>query len=246
MLKERELKILEIIAGSNEPVGSWFIVNKLEEDQISVSSATVGRYLNHLEQRGYLKKHGIKGRTITPKGQEIVEYTYKSQNLETHKENLDKLINSKVLNTFLQVLEARKAIEKTIARLAAEHITDEELETLESILTRQQKAYAEHKSAAQNDIDFHKTIALASRNDALYSLYMMLSMMGQQSELFEELLQRLHIPYMGSHRAIYEALKKHAPDEAELCMEAHLNRLRKDVNTFWHEFSEHKSIGVHS
>ena len=244
MVNNRELRILEIIDEAAEPVGSWYVVDKLEDEGIHVSSATVGRCLNHLEKQGYLKKHGIKGRTITPEGKYIVSHTYKTQSLETHKKKLDTLINSKVLNKFLMVLEARKAIEITSVRLAAQHITDEELEKLDTILNEQQRLYEQKKSAAHTDIEFHQTIAMASRNEALHSLYMMLAMMGQQSELCEELLQRLHVPYMGSHRAIYDALKERTPDKAEQSMKDHLNRLRRDVDTYWHEFTEHNTITI--
>jgi DNA-binding FadR family transcriptional regulator len=142
------------------------------------------------------------------------------------------------------VLEARQAIERTTARLAAMHITDEELQTLEKILDKQQQAYDEHKSIAHDDIEFHRTIALASRNEALYSLYMMLSLMGQQSELFEELRKRVHRHYMGSHRAVFDALRNHDPEKAEESMSAHLDQLCKDVNTYWHDFQENRKITI--
>lgn len=240
--KNRELAILEIIAESDEPVGSWHVVNRLEEEGISVSAATIGRMLNKLETQGYLQKHSIKGRTITPQGLEAIDHTYKTRKIEEHKRHLDELINSNVLHKFLQVLEARKAIERTTARLAAEHITDEELDKLSQIIERQQNDYNQQKSAAQDDIDFHRTIAVASRNEALYSLYMILSMMGQQSELFEQLRNRLHAPYMGSHRAIFEALKTRSPEQAEAAMAQHIDHLCEDVDTYWHEFNQTHSI----
>jgi DNA-binding GntR family transcriptional regulator len=43
---------------------------------------------------------------------------------------------------------------------------------------------------------------------------------------------------MGSHKSIYEALRKRSPEEAEKSMEHHLEQLMKDVNDYWHEFME--------
>lgn len=243
-MNERDLAILEIVAEAGEPVGSWYIMNKFEEMGNIISSATIGRLLNQLEKKGFLEKHGIKGRTITALGREAISSTYKSMKLEEHKKNLDELINSDVLHKFLMVLEARQAIERTTARLAAIHINDEELQTLEKILDKQQQAYDEHKSIAHDDIEFHRTIALASRNEALYSLYMMLSLMGQQSELFEELRKRVHRHYMGSHRSVFDALRNHDPEKAEESMSAHLDQLCKDVNTYWHDFQENRKITI--
>jgi len=241
-MNERELSILEIVAEAGEPVGSWYIMNKFTEMGIQLSSATIGRLLNQLERQGFLEKHGIKGRTITELGRQAITLTYQTMKLEEHKKNLDELINSDLLHKFLMVLEARQAIERTTARLAATHISDDELDTLKKVLDRQQHDYDENISIAQDDIDFHRTIALASRNEALYSLYMMLSLMGQQSELFEELRKRVHRHYMSSHMAIYDALKKHDPDKAEESMTAHLDQLCKDVNTYWHDFQENRKI----
>jgi len=243
-MTERDLTLLEIVAEAGEPVGSWYIVDKFEESGVSLSSATIGRMLNQLEKKGFLEKHGIKGRTITEKGVDAISTIRKSMKLEEHKKNLDDLINSDVLHKFLMVLEARQAIERTTAKLAAERITDDEIQALERIIHKQQQDYVEHNSIAQDDIDFHRTIALASRNEALYSLYMMLSLMGQQSELFEELRKRVHRHYMGSHRAIFDALKQRNPEKAEKSMAGHLEQLCKDVNTYWHDFQENRKITI--
>jgi GntR family transcriptional regulator, transcriptional repressor for pyruvate dehydrogenase complex len=240
MMDNRELTILEIISRTSEPIGSWFIVNEFEEIGITISSATIGRLLNLLEKRGFLKKHGIKGRTITELGKKTIKMEYKSLKLEEHKKTLDELINSNVLHKFLMVLEARKAIERTTARLAAEHISNEELDKLRINIEKQQTDYEDNNSIAQDDIDFHRTIALASRNEALYSLYMMLSLMGQQSELFEELRKRVNRHYMSAHKAIYEALKEHSPEKAEISIVNHLDQLALDVNTYWNDVNNKK------
>ena len=243
-MNNRELTILEIIAKTSEPIGSWYIVNEFEELGVTISSATIGRLLNQLEKRGYLEKHGIKGRTITKLGKETIETEHKTLKLEQHKKTLDDLINSNVLHKFLMVLEARKAIERTTARLAAEHISNEELDRLKINIEKQQSDYEDNNSIAQDDIDFHRTIALASRNEALYSLYMMLSLMGQQSELFEELRKRVNRHYMSAHKAIYAALKEHSPEKAELSIVRHLDQLALDVDTYWNDFKENKKIIV--
>ncbi|MCK5674839.1 MAG: hypothetical protein KAH95_15775, partial [Spirochaetales bacterium] len=72
----------------------------------------------------------------------------------------------------------------------------------------------------------------------LYSLYMMLSLMGQQSELFEELRKRVNRHYMSAHKAIYDALKEHSPEKAELSIVKHLDQLALDVNTYWNDFDQ--------
>lgn len=237
-IDEKELLVLEIIRDSNEPVGSWVIADKLVEKGYSVSSATVGRILNKLEKMGYLEKEKFRGRVITKKGEEAIKTTNVINKIEFHKKKLEKYINTKVLEDFLMILEARKSIERTTARLAAENITQEEIAELERILETQENNYRMHKSISQNDLDFHKAIARASRNKVLETLYHIISLSGQQSEIFEYLREKVGAPYMVSHRKILEALKKGDPDESEKSMIEHIENLIKDVRTYWKTFNE--------
>jgi len=233
-----KLKILEIIASSNEPLGSWNLVNEIEKEGKRLSPATVGRILNELEKNGYLEKQSFKGRIITDEGLAAISNAKRDLKIEEHKKNLDDLINSKVLQNFLMVLEARKAIERTTAALSARHINDEELRQMERILDKQELHHRDSVGVAQDDIEFHSLIAKTSRNKALFSLYMILSMMGQQSELFAKLRTRVGAPYMVSHRNIYEAVKNRDPGKAEECMIHHIDNLCHDVDTYWHEYAE--------
>lgn len=234
--------ILEIINESEGPVGSWYIVNAFTERGIDVSSATVGRELNQLEVLGYLEKHGFKGRSITALGKQVIEAANTRVELDFYKKSLDDMINSDVLENFLMVLEARLAIERQTARLAAQRITESELDVLESCLRNQASHSKDHQSIANDDISFHSTIAKASKNKALFSLYMMLSAMGQQSQLFEELRHRVGDNYSNYHGRILTALQSRNADEAEQCMIDHISKLIKDVDQYWHEYQANRKV----
>ena len=230
--------ILEIINESEDPVGSWYIVNAFTEKGVEVSSATVGRELNQLEVLGYVEKHGFKGRSITALGRRVIEAANTTLEIDYYKKSLDDLINSNVLENFLMVLEARMAIERQTARLAAERITDDELSELERCLENQQNHSKDHQSIANDDISFHSSIAKASKNQALFSLYMMLSTMGQQSQLFEELRHRVGDNYSNFHERILKALQAHNQVMAEQCMVDHISKLIFDVKQYWNEYKK--------
>ena len=239
ILKEKWKKqILEIIADSTEPVGSWFIVNELKERGVEVSSATIGRELNQLENMGLVEKQSFKGRLITQKGRDFIAEANSSIKLDFYKKSLDEFINSNVLENFLMVLEARQAIERETVRLAAERITDEEIEELTLRINAQQNHFDKDMSVAEDDIAFHSSIAKASKNKALFSLYMILSTMGQQSELFEQLRKRIGDSYTGFHQEILDALKKHNAEKAEASMLRHIDSLKEDVKQYWHDYKE--------
>lgn len=238
ILDEKELIVLQCIASSKTPIGSWFLVEKLEEKGIQISSATIGRILNRLEKLGYLEKESSKGRIIKPEGLEALERAKIIQNINYHKKELDRLISTEVLESYIMVLQARKAIERETARFAAQNITDVEIEYLGDILKKQDEMHERNQSVAETDIAFHKAIAKASRNKVLESLYNILSTLGQQSTLFEYMRAKVKPTYGVSHKEIFEAIKKHDEDEAERCMIRHIENLIKDVSIYWDEYSD--------
>jgi GntR family transcriptional regulator, transcriptional repressor for pyruvate dehydrogenase complex len=234
ILDEKELIILECIAESVEAIGSWYLVEKLDERNISISSATIGRVLTHLERLGYVEKAGFKGRIITQSGLKAIENAKTIQKINFHKEELDRIINTKVLDDFIMVLQARKAIERETVILAAQNITEQEIKRIDEILMHQENNYREKRSIAEDDINFHKTIAKASRNSVLEALYNIISTYGQQSELFEYVrAAQIKMPYNVAHRRIFEAIKNHDEVEAEKAIDEHMQNLIRDVTAYW-------------
>jgi DNA-binding FadR family transcriptional regulator len=215
-------------------------MNSFRDEGVEVSSATIGRELNQLDMLGFVEKHGYKGRSITVKGRKVVEEANNRQEIDYYRNSLDELINSNVLENFIMVLEARLAIERQTARLAAERITDQELAELYQCVENQQIHSRDHQSIANDDIAFHSGIARASKNKALFSLYMMLSSMGQQSQLFEQLRARVGDSYSTFHQNILDALERRDPEEAEVCMMEHIGKLTSDVNQYWEEHKRNR------
>jgi len=232
-LDDRELIVLECIRDSAEPLGSWSLVEHLEGRGYRVSSASIGRILYKLEQRGYVEGQGNRGRIITEAGIAVIGKTRAFNSMDAHRKDLENLINSKVLEDFIMVLQARKAIERETARLAAENITEPEKRALTTILEEQEIKAARGESIADVDIAFHRGIAAASRNSALLALYGILSTMGQQSELFEFVRSRVNAPYRPAHRSILDAICSHDPDEAERSIIRHMDALIGDVTRYW-------------
>jgi GntR family transcriptional repressor for pyruvate dehydrogenase complex len=238
VLDERDIIVLECIRDSGGPIGSWSLVEHLEEKNQSVSSASIGRILYRLEKYGYVEAVGNKGRVITKAGIKAIELVKTFNSIDSHKKELEKLINSKVLEDFIMVLQARKAIERETVRLAAENITDAKKKKLGSILEEQEIKAKKGESISGIDIDFHMEIARASHNTALQSLYGILSMMGQQSELFEFMRSQVTATYRQAHRSIMDAIFAHDADEAERCVIRHIDALIDDVTKYWDHFRE--------
>jgi len=238
ILDDKELTVLECISSSETPIGSWFLVEKLEEKGIKVSSATIGRILANLERYGYVEKEKYKGRTITEKGIDAIEKAKTIKKINYHKNQLDKIITTDVLEKYMMVLQARLAIERETAKLAAQNITEEEIKHLEEILKQQEEDYKAGKSIADDDINFHKAIAKASRNEVFEALYNIISTYKQQSTLFERIRRQVKSPYNVAHRKIFNAIKNHNDIEAEKYMIEHMENLMEDVARYWDECRE--------
>lgn len=235
-LQDKEIAVLESLKASKGPVGSWNLVEKLEEKGYFISSATVGRILNSLEKRGYAQKDGNNGRIITQDGLDALSKSKIKNHINEQTQALGQLISTTLLEDYIIVLQARKAIERETARLAAENITDEELSFLHNILGEQREKHKKGQSVADCDISFHKAIAKASGNKVLETLYILLFSYGQQTTLFEHVRRQVNAVYMTSHTEIYEALKKHDAKLAEKCMIGHMDSLIEDVTKYWDLF----------
>ncbi len=231
-LDKKDLAVLECLKESSVALGSWNLVELLEKRGIQVSSATIGRVLRRLENKCYVHKVGNAGRNITQAGCDALLRAKSLDTLNRHQETLKRVITVCTLENYTIVLQARRAVERENARLAAINITDAELEHLDEVLKLQDEYRKEKKSVAQIDIEFHKGIAHASRNPVLESMYHMLFTYGQQTPLFEQIRQKKK-SVMTAHIGILEALREHNPQKAEQRMVHHIDGLMKDVATYW-------------
>lgn len=238
ILDSIEIEILKMVNEANKPIGTWAIENKLNEKNIEISTATVGRILSKLENNDYLEKYKNEGRIITPEGKLAIRKAETIDIINFHQEKIDEIISNEILENFLTVIQARKAIEKETCRLAAKLITDEGIKKLKEIIDRQNEKLQKGESIAEEDLEFHRTIANASGNTILEAMYNIISTFKQQSTLFEYMRSQIKSPYSKSHINIYNAIKNKDEDEAERLMGEHMDNLMEDVLTYWSKFNK--------
>jgi len=125
-------------------------------------------------------------------------------------------------NLIIEPLQVRLALEPKIARLAAAHINQNQLESLNNILKQQKELLAKKEDIITLDKQFHMEVALATGNS-----------------IFAGLVEALHNSFMESrresplspergksgyllHKKLYTALKNRDVDEAEKVMQDHI------------------------
>ena len=228
-LDEKEILILELIRSAPEPIGSWYIVNYLNEKGIRVSSATVGRVLNKLESRGYLQKEKFKGRIITEKGFQAIRYNQGLKEMTSEQNKIVELIDKKYLSNLLDILRARLALEPSIAACAAEAAEEEDLTRLKECLLAAEANRRPGEWVADDNLDFHVAVAAAAKNPILTSFLKQLSILMTQTKDFQYIIRLNDEDELRGHRGVYEGIVNHQPEKARAAMEEHIRNLIRDA-----------------
>lgn len=127
-----------------------------------------------------------------------------------------------------ELYDARSLIESDVARRAAEHITDEELQQLQKLID-EQKAIDDALAFRMSDFAFHETIWKAARNAFLKRIGESLNVLGLEfrkraSETGGVLEQSVR-----DHKRLLDALRAHDPDAAAAAAARHMRNVYKST-----------------
>jgi len=140
------------------------------------------------------------------------------------------------------IYTARESLEGMAARLAARHMPDDDIHSLQELLDRHEEDIdkTEGKAYLQNegDIDFHYRIALASQNQWILEnlngeLYQLIRMGRHQSGQIPTRPAKA----LSQHRLITSAIEQRDEELAELLMRRHISGAWKTVKTILEENS---------
>jgi GntR family transcriptional regulator, transcriptional repressor for pyruvate dehydrogenase complex len=125
-----------------------------------------------------------------------------------------------------EMFEARLALETTAAGLAAERATAEELATLAEELAGIFASIDDPETFLIHDVEFHRGIAVASRNRIIAALTEMVV-----TAMYDTRRETVHNAQdlkesAEWHRRMYRAIRQHKPEEAREMMLEHLTRTR--------------------
>ena len=153
-------------------------------------------------------------------------------NLVTRKPNIGARIISFSIGQLMEIYQIREAMEGMAARLAAVHMSDEELHHLTSLLERQQVAVTESEKLEQSrlrhdsDLDFHFCIIQGSGNERL--IRMLCQDLYDLVRFYRFRLNPAYTPKaMQEHELIVEAMQHRDGEMAELLMRHHIRASRE-------------------
>ena len=130
------------------------------------------------------------------------------------------------------IYTTRMMIEGFAARLAAQHITDEEIEKLREIVELQEFYAGKDDSAHLKALDstFHDTIYSICRNRPLARILTQFhNYIQKQREMSMRSAGRARAAVI-EHRAIFEAIAAHDADNAEKLARAHIFAAKENLN----------------
>jgi len=189
----KDVLLQRIVEGSYPP-GSRIVETRVAQE-LGVSQGPVREALRDLEQLGC-----------------VVHEPYRGCSVRAF--SVDELLDA---------FPVRAALEALAARLAAEHITDDELDALDELLDRMRVAArrGDAHDQSQANASFHATIVRAARNSTLERQWRMLEPFSRTyltvsrpgTDLVH--LSERHVP-------ILDALRRREPDAAAEAMDDHL------------------------
>ncbi|KJS83094.1 MAG: hypothetical protein JM58_13280 [Peptococcaceae bacterium BICA1-8] len=235
MLTSRDRKkyhVLEIIENSRIPVGASHVSNDLSMLGIHVSEATAGRFLIELDKDGLTQKDGYKGRILTKLGKNELKQMQMQHDRMEYGEQFFNILDVKTENELIDVLIARRAIERELARLATLNLTFETEQEMKEIIKRQQRE-AEVYNTNKHDALFHGLIARAAGNKVLEAMLNIIRQDVQLVPALEYIRKQVNSFIVVDHIKIMEAIIKRDPDAAEEEMINHIENLIRDVKNFW-------------
>jgi DNA-binding FadR family transcriptional regulator len=117
------------------------------------------------------------------------------------------VMQSSPQNEFFNLLTSvRAVIEPAVAALAAQHATDDEIESIHEAYQRMEDAETP-EALLQPDLDFHSRIADATHNDLLSHLCNMLSLALREALKHSNKRPNLHELALPRHKAILTAIQ---------------------------------------
>lgn len=227
-----EHAVLHLLDRNRGPLGSGTLMEQLQDFGYAGSEPTVGRFLRTLDRRGLTSRVSNKGRDLTEAGRRQLQELCDADARRYYEHELLKTMRGTTYDEVMDVLVARRALEREAVRLAAERATAEEIAQLEAVIQEQRDSLARSGSGADADVKFHTLLAQAGHNRVVAAAVELIRRDKQLAVLLDAMLRRTRHKWVVGHEQILAAVKQRAPDAAEKAMVAHLNAVIADVKRY--------------
>jgi DNA-binding FadR family transcriptional regulator len=228
--QDDETALLVVLESATHPVGSRQATQGLRELGLEVSESTVSRLLRKLDAQQLTTPVDGKGRVLTDAGRRRLATR---TDVPTERSNFVALPDIRNVRELLDLLYARRAVEREVAREAALRARPEDIDSLTALL-KDHRAHLNHGQPVRGPaLEFHRHVGRASHNPILVQI--MSHVLDPQLDALEAVLDVIvgahHSEHLSvdEHAAVLEGIRSGQPDEAERAMDAHVTRFIREV-----------------
>lgn len=120
------------------------------------------------------------------------------------------------------IMEARTIIEESLAGLAAERGSDEQIARIAEAVQLMRDSIARDESILEADMAFHLAVSTAAQNEVLRNAVQLLRNLMRQGIYYKLLIPNISEAILKGHVAIYGAIARRSPVAARRAMRRHL------------------------
>ncbi len=125
--------------------------------------------------------------------------------------------------------EARVLVDGGIARMAATHLSNEDIERLKGMILAQRDLVLDPLGFRVSDLEFHRTISESTGNPFLVRTSSGLYVLGMEYRRIASETPGVLRQSLADHELIVEALAARDPDAAAVAMEVHMRNVRQST-----------------
>jgi DNA-binding FadR family transcriptional regulator len=225
--------LLAVVAAAGHPVGARQATDALREHGFVVSESTVSRLLRQLDADGLTSPLDGKGRVLTDEGRRR-DGALRSDQVPGH----DRIppmptLDIATLQDLLDLLNARRAVEREAAREAATRASEADVANLERLLETHRGRLGQGEIPRDDALEFHRTIGRASGNRVLRMMTDLV--LNRRLDRIESVLDVIVGSHhsealsLDEHEEIVGAIRARQSEQAEVAMQHHLDRLIQEV-----------------
>jgi len=232
-LTNEETVLLQAIGLSSTPVGSRRAADALRDEGIEVSESTVSRLLRRLDHQKLTEAQEAKGRILTAEGRRLVASLSERDRREQILRDASGVHD---IDELLDLLYARRGVEREAARAAARRATDADIRRLEELVADHQARIDNGRIIRHGALNFHKVIGEMTNNRLIAAMMEVLfePVMDQTEAILDVIIGSHHSEQRSveEHLEIMEAIVQRDPERADAAMAAHLGRLIAETEEF--------------
>lgn len=217
-----EYPVLKMMSESDCPLGAGAVEERLAEQKISISEAGIGRILRTLRQQGLLDRVGFQGHVISESGKERLKKLEEDRSVGKALKLMLSQTGPLKDHNLVDLLIARRALEREAAYQAALNATEKEIEGLKKIIFSQYEEMEKEQEYADISSSFHQEIIRISHVPMLKILYDFLGLTVQLQDFFIGTFKMFNEPLNVSHEKVFAAIRDRDPERAADLMGEHL------------------------